>query len=390
MAAAAGIPGLSALLTWPTDHLTEAAAHWETVSERSYRVAHQVWRDATAIDWCGEAADALRTATHADMKTTSAAVDQLQAAARVARGGASDLSAARSRVRYAVEDARVAGFEVGEDLSVTDRTSGGSTAQRAARQAQAQAFAADLRQRAAQLVDLDAHVAGKVTAAVAGIGGTFPRMPALGAPPPDNPVRAVDNRTFKHSPAPSMPVDPKDMTADEARAAWAEVNAEIKAWNAKCGVENVGPLAPAQYSACVASRGPLLERQTAIRARLGQLGIPVEGGRPASAGDPAGGAGEPPVPQNVQDTLNQIDAGKWPGSANAPGTRGGGVFRNITPDGQHPLPTTDASGKPITYQEWDVNPRAPGQDRDAERIITGSDGSAWYTTDHYHTFHRIR
>jgi hypothetical protein len=27
---------------------------------------------------------------------------------------------------------------------------------------------------------------------------------------------------------------------------------------------------------------------------------------------------------------------------------------------------------------------------DAERIITGSDGSAWYTTDHYHTFHRIR
>nr|WP_245850201.1 ribonuclease domain-containing protein [Mycobacterium angelicum] len=25
-----------------------------------------------------------------------------------------------------------------------------------------------------------------------------------------------------------------------------------------------------------------------------------------------------------------------------------------------------------------------------ERIISGSDGSAWYTTDHYRTFHRIR
>jgi guanyl-specific ribonuclease Sa len=46
--------------------------------------------------------------------------------------------------------------------------------------------------------------------------------------------------------------------------------------------------------------------------------------------------------------------------------------------------------RPITYQEWDVNPRVASQDRDAERIITGSDGSAWYTTDHYHTFHRIR
>jgi len=138
-------------------------------------------------------------------------------------------------------------------------------------------------------------------------------------------------------------------------------------------------------------RGPLLERQAAIRARLGQLGIPVDGEGPASPGEPGGGgAGEPPIPQNVRDTLNQIDAGNWPGSANAPGTRGGSGFRNVTPDGQHPLPTTDASGKPITYQEWDVNPRAPGQDRDTERIVTGSDGSAWYTTDHYHTFHRIR
>jgi guanyl-specific ribonuclease Sa len=152
-------------------------------------------------------------------------------------------------------------------------------------------------------------------------------------------------------------------------------------------VENVGPLPPAQYSACVASRGPLLERQAAIRVRLGQLGIPVEGEGPASAGEPSGrGADEPPIPQNVQDTLNQIDAGKWPGSANAPGTKGGSVFEND----QQLLPTTDASGKPITYQEWDVNPRVPDDGRDAERIITGSDGSAWYTTDHYQTFHRIR
>ena len=174
---------------------------------------------------------------------------------------------------------------------------------------------------------------------------------------------------------------------DEARAEWAKVNAEIQAWNARCGVENVGPLPPAQYSACVASRGPLVERQAAIRARLGQLGIPVDGEGPASPGEPGGGgAGEPPIPQDVRDTLNQIDAGQWPGSANAPGTRGGSVFDND----EQLLPTRDASGKPITYQEWDVNPRAPGQDRDTERIVTGSDGSAWYTTDHYHSFHRIR
>jgi hypothetical protein len=196
MSAVAGVPGLSALLDWPTEHLTEAADHWQKVGERSYGVAHQVWRDALSADWQGEAAEALRSGTHADMQTTSAAVDQLQAAASVARSGASDLDAARSRVRYAVEDARAAGFEVGEDLSVTDRESGGSAAQRAARQAAAQAFAGDIRQRAAQLVGLDQQIAGKITAAVAGIRDTFSQNPAPGSPPQDGRVRAVD-RTWK-------------------------------------------------------------------------------------------------------------------------------------------------------------------------------------------------
>jgi hypothetical protein len=39
MAAVAAAPGLSILLAWPTEHLTEAAGHWQTVSERSYEVA---------------------------------------------------------------------------------------------------------------------------------------------------------------------------------------------------------------------------------------------------------------------------------------------------------------------------------------------------------------
>ena len=190
MAAVAGTPGLSALLAWPTDHLTEAAGHWETVGERSYGVAHGVCSDALTVDWCGEAAEALRTDTHADMVTTSAVVDQLQAAAGVARGGASELEAARSQMRYAVEDARSAGFEVGEDLSVTDRMAGGSAAQRAARQAAAQTFAVDIRERASQLISVDGQVAGKITAAVAGVGDTFPQTPAG---PPKPRVRAVDH-----------------------------------------------------------------------------------------------------------------------------------------------------------------------------------------------------
>ena len=210
MAAVAGVPNLSALLAWPTDHLTEAAGHWETVGERSYGVAHGMWSDALIVDWDGEAADALRTNTHADMITTSAVVDQLQEAASAARGGASDLDAARSQMRYAVENARSAGFEVGEDLSVTDRTSGGSAAQRAARQAAAEAHAGNIGERAAQLVSVDAQVASKITAAVAGVGNTFRTTP-----PTNGQVHAVDNRMFKQGPDKPPAPPPKGPSAGD-------------------------------------------------------------------------------------------------------------------------------------------------------------------------------
>jgi hypothetical protein len=88
VSALTGVPGLSQLLAWPTEHLTEAADYWETIGERCYGVTNQVWRDALSIDWQGNTADALRTSTHADMMTTSAVADQLQAAAKVARSGA--------------------------------------------------------------------------------------------------------------------------------------------------------------------------------------------------------------------------------------------------------------------------------------------------------------
>lgn len=332
MSAVTGFPGLSALLAWPSEHLTEAAEYWKAVGERSYEVAHQVWRDAMSVDWYGEAADALRTATHADMQTTSAAVDQLQAAACVARSGASDLDAARSRVRYAVEDARTAGFEVGEDLSVTDRMTDGSAAQRAARGVQAQAFAGDIRQRAAQLVGLDGQIAAKITSAVAGIGNTFPEIPAPLAPPTDNRIRAVDNHMLKQDPPAPLPVDPKDMTADEARAEWAEVNAEIQAWNARCGIENVGPLPPAQYSACVASRDSLLARQAAIRARLGQLGVHVEGEGPAS---PATAESPFPPPKKINGITDH-------GRERIEGRDGHGVNDHALQDAvEHPIGPPD-------------------------------------------------
>lgn len=206
MATVAAFPDLSQLLSWPTEHPSEAADHWEAVGARSYGVAHQVWRDALSADWQGQGAEALRTATHTDMRATSGVADRLQAAAKTARGGASDLHAARSRLRYAVRDANAAGFDVDEAMSVIDRSAGGSAAQRAAREARAQALAADIRRRAVQLVALDQQVAGRVTAAVAGIRDTFPQTPAPQSPPRKPEVHGVDNHTFKQDPLP--PSDP--------------------------------------------------------------------------------------------------------------------------------------------------------------------------------------
>ncbi|MCZ4581760.1 ribonuclease N [Gordonia amicalis] len=92
------------------------------------------------------------------------------------------------------------------------------------------------------------------------------------------------------------------------------------------------------------------------------------------------------VPAHVTRTLALIDAGEWPEAARAPGTKGGLTFRN----NERRLPSTDADGRRIAYREWDVNPKEPGRSRDAERIVTGNDGTAWYTADHYRSFILIR
>jgi ribonuclease T1 len=64
---------------------------------------------------------------------------------------------------------------------------------------------------------------------------------------------------------------------------------------------------------------------------------------------------------------------------------GGRVFSNR----EKLLPLYDAQHHVITYQEWDVNPKIQNHNRDAERIITGSDGRNWYTDDHYKSFKEI-
>ncbi len=91
------------------------------------------------------------------------------------------------------------------------------------------------------------------------------------------------------------------------------------------------------------------------------------------------------VPSKANDTLEQI---KKTGNA-PPGYKGGRTFNNDSRGGGQQLPQEDLSGNPIAYKEYDVNPYQRGVNRGAERLVRGSDGSTYYTNDHYQSFTQI-
>jgi guanyl-specific ribonuclease Sa len=125
--------------------------------------------------------------------------------------------------------------------------------------------------------------------------------------------------------------------------------------------------------------GPQGSYQVGEAAFLG-LGFLAPGGEESDIATdltPAVEAGSQ-IPQNAQEVLEYIEAhnGQSP-----PGYVGGGTFYN-----NEGLLPSDASGNAITYREYDVNPYQKGVNRGSERIVVGSNGSAYYTNDHYESF----
>jgi ribonuclease T1 len=87
------------------------------------------------------------------------------------------------------------------------------------------------------------------------------------------------------------------------------------------------------------------------------------------------------APQYVLDVLEYVKQNN-----KAPrGFVGGRNFQNR----ENRLPKISNQGAKIKYQEWDVFEKEQGKNRGAERLITGSDKSAWYTKNHYKSFVRI-
>ncbi|WP_462188950.1 MULTISPECIES: ribonuclease domain-containing protein [unclassified Frankia] len=79
------------------------------------------------------------------------------------------------------------------------------------------------------------------------------------------------------------------------------------------------------------------------------------------------------LPPQVNTVLNRVTSKGSP----LPGYKGGATYKN----------SNGALPRGVSYREWDVYNTKP---RGAARIVTGSDGSAYYTSDHYRTFTRIK
>ena len=94
------------------------------------------------------------------------------------------------------------------------------------------------------------------------------------------------------------------------------------------------------------------------------------------------------LPDTAKNSYSNYDGKGWDGnfSGQTPGTAAGSAYRNSN----GLLPKIGPSGGRITYREFDVNNRMAGTGRDAERFIVGSDGSIYYTNDHYTTFIKIK
>ncbi|MBK7690611.1 MAG: ribonuclease [Bacteroidetes bacterium] len=88
------------------------------------------------------------------------------------------------------------------------------------------------------------------------------------------------------------------------------------------------------------------------------------------------------IPKKVYRVLNYVETY----GVAMKGYIGGREFMNR----ERKLPKVTAAKRVIQYREWDVNPKIAGQNRGAERLVTGTDKSAWFTNDHYRTFKKLK
>lgn len=90
---------------------------------------------------------------------------------------------------------------------------------------------------------------------------------------------------------------------------------------------------------------------------------------------------ETKIPPAAYETWDYIKEHNQPRK----GYVGGRRFGNY----EQQLPKKTRDNKKLSYKEWDIHPKKKGQNRGAERLVTDSDGNAYYTSDHYASFIKL-
>ncbi|MDT5230440.1 MAG: hypothetical protein QOJ56_1473 [Mycobacterium sp.] len=206
------LPTLSQIHNWDTEHLSQAALDWEAEAQRWETTYEHNYQRLAETDWKGQAREAALERAGLDLVKVRGPAWQLREAATAARYGFTQQNGAKEWALDAVADAEQAGFNPKEDLSLTDRLTGGSAATRVARQAEAQALAAQIRHRAALLVASNQEIATRITAAAGNIGEFSFDEPTSVATTRSgqktNGIQLVDNKTWKQDPPPPPPPRP--------------------------------------------------------------------------------------------------------------------------------------------------------------------------------------
>lgn len=189
---------LSQVRSLDTGYLSDAADYFERTGnlwDVVFAEIHERSSTPGGAPWAGQTANAAQERAYFDMVKVRGAAFQLHEAAGIARRGDEQLQEGKAAVLEAVREARAAGFDVGEDYSVVDRSQGGSTAFRAQRAAQAQRHAAFIGHRVAALAASDQELATQIACATRGVENlTFTESPGV--------VQLVDHH-FKDAPNPA-------------------------------------------------------------------------------------------------------------------------------------------------------------------------------------------
>ncbi|WP_341941213.1 ribonuclease domain-containing protein [Microbacterium sp. LWH10-1.2] len=94
------------------------------------------------------------------------------------------------------------------------------------------------------------------------------------------------------------------------------------------------------------------------------------------------------IPSESAEVIRSIQSS---GVISQSGVKGPAVPKPFVNDGRgggQVLPLVDDAGNSIIYREWGTVPNAENLKPGGERIVTGSDGSVYYSPDHYQTFVR--